>query len=600
MPFDGMVLAAVKKELAATLIGLRIDKIYQPAGEEIHFILSKPGGKYRLLLSADSGSARVHITGKAGENPQSPPVFCMVLRKHLEGGRISGFSQPGYDRVLVISVDARDELGRPANRQIICEIMGKHSNIILLDPESNIILDGIKRYSHSLSRHREVLPGRHYISPPAPGKTTPLTLNEDGFFSLMLGGSLGGRLSDLVQRHFDGLSPLTAREVVWRAGLDPDTALELCGEVELTSVFLILRDLYFRAEKGDFSPALACGGQTPQEFAAFDLSHLQSCRMVSGTMNEVVDEYYSHRERAGQLDRLRRSILGVVRKESGRLAKKLKSQKDDLESAAGAEHFKLCGELVTASIHRLQRGDTEVFLDNYYLEGCPPVKINLDPGLSPSENAQEFFRRYAKAKKVLEHASKHAGDTKNSLDYLAGVENSAELAGSLDDLMQIRAELTDQGLIKTNVRGPARRKAPDPPRPATFRSSDGFALYVGRNNRQNDYLTMKIARPEDIWLHAREMPGSHVVIRTGGAKVPPSTLEEAAKLAALFSKGRHSGKVPVDYTLRSFVHKPKGSRPGFVIYTGQKTIMAEPDGSLPERLSSGQTPTPPGAAPSKR
>ncbi|MFZ5634388.1 MAG: Rqc2 family fibronectin-binding protein [Bacillota bacterium] len=585
MPFDGMVLAAVRKELAEILTGCRIDKIYQPAREEVHLILNRPGKRYRLLLSADPGMARVHLTNRAGENPPSPPVFCMVLRKHLEGGRITGFSQPGYDRVLTISVDTRDDLGGSSSKQVICEIMGRHSNIILYDPDSGTILDGIKRYSHAVSRHREVLPGRPYVPAPAQEKINPLSLSEEEFFGLMLQNNLNSRVSDLVQRLFDGLSPLLAREIVWRAGLEPGTALDTCGEFDLTSVYLVLKDIYSRAEKGQFEPTLVYDGGVPRDFSAFALTHFKDSRQAAGSMNEIADSYFTHRALAGRVDSLRQSILSHIKKETARLSKKLSAQTADLESAAGAEDLKLYGELVKANIHRLKKGDTAVYLENFFAEGCPPVKIDLDPRLTPAENAQHFFRQYAKAKKILENAALHAQNTGEELDYLAGVESSAEMASTLEELEQIRSELTDQGYLKPAGPRPVKQKEPQPPRPAAYVSSDGMTVFVGKNNRQNDYLTMKMARQEDIWLHTRQTPGAHVVIRTGGREVPPSTLEEAAKLAALFSRARHSSKVPVDYTLRKFVSKPRGAKPGFVIYTGQKTIFIDPDRSLPERLA---------------
>ncbi len=587
MPFDGMVLAAVKNELSASLTGLRIEKIYQPAKEEVHLILGRPGEKHRLLLSADPGLARVHLTSRAGENPPSPPVFCMVLRKHLEGGRIAGFSQPGYDRTLAITVDTRDELGMPSSKQIICEIMGRHSNIILYDPESGTVLDGIRRYSHAVSRHREVFPGRPYVPAPAQKKTNPLSLDEEGFFRLMLQNCLDSRVSDVIQRHFDGLSPLMAREITWRAGLEPDTVLDALGEFELTSIYLALKDLYTRAGKGEFRPTLICRDGVPADFAAFEINHLAGSRPAAGGMNGALKTYFSHRVLAGKMEGLRQSILSLVRKETGRLEKKLSAQAADLDSAAGAERFKLYGELVTAHIHRLKKGDAGVRLENFFAEGSPEVEIILDPRLTPAENAQEFFRQYNKAKKVLENAAMHAGATRRDLEYLAGVENSAELASTLEELEQIRAELADQGYLRPSGHRPAGRKEEKdhPPRPSAFVSSDGFAILAGKNNRQNDHLTMKMAHPDDIWLHAREIPGSHVVIRTGGKKVPPSTLEEAASLAALFSRARHSGKVPVDYTLRKNVSKPRGARPGFVIYTDFKTVIVDPDPSLPERLA---------------
>lgn len=588
MPFDGMVMAAITKELADTLTGCRIDRIHQPAREEVHLVLSRPGAKYRLLLSADPGTARVHLTGSGAENPPSPPVFCMVLRKHLEGGRIYGFSQPGYDRVLTIAVDTRDELGRPSLKHIVCEIMGKHSNIILVDPGTGIILDGIKRYSHAVSRHREVLPGRNYISPPASDKTNPLSLGEEEFFKIMLENDLNSRVRDIIQKRFDGLSPLLAREIIFRTGLDRDIVLDRCGAYDLTSVYTALKNIYERAENGDFQPTVAFEARSVRDFGAFDLTCLEGCQRQTRGMNEVADLFYRHRALDEKNGRIRQSIISLVNKETSRLEKKLTLQSAELEAASDAEALRLAGELVTASIHRLKKGDTEVFLENFYKEGCPPEKIDLDPRFTPAENAQNFFKKYARAKKTIKAASHNIEKTKEEIDYLGGVENSAGLATTTEELDQIKEELVEQGYMKAGGASPAvksAKKGKAAPRPAVFTSSQGFTIMAGKNNRQNDYLTMRLALPGDIWLHAREIPGSHVIIKTDGKEVPPATLEEAASLAALFSRAGQSGKVPVDYTLKKHVSKPRGAKPGYVIYTDQKTIMAEPDRLLAENLA---------------
>jgi predicted ribosome quality control (RQC) complex YloA/Tae2 family protein len=585
MPFDGMVMAAVTRELTGTLTGCRIEKIFQPAREEVHLVLGRPGEKHRLLMSADPGTARIHLTGSAAPNPPSPPVFCMVLRKHLEGGRISGFTQTGYDRVLDIAVDTRDDLGRPSFKRLICEIMGKHSNILLVDPAAGIILDGIKRYSHALSRHREVLPGRPYVPPPASGKISPLSLEEEGFFKIMMEQDLNAKVRDIIQQRFDGLSPLLAREIVYRAGLGQDILLDRCGQYDLLAVFSALHAIYESARNGEFRPTVAFLGRTVQDFGAFDLTHLERCVRRTGGMNQVADIFYGLKSRDQETGRIRQSVISQVRKETARLERKLSLQKADLEMASEAEHLRLAGELVTANIHRLQKGDTEVYLDNFYQEGCPPQKVDLDPRYTPAENAQIYFKRYSKAKKTCEAAALNLEKSREELDYLYGVESAAQLASDPGDMKQIRDELVGQGYLKPAGPKPSLKKEREAPLPAAFVSSQGFTILAGRNNRQNDYLTMKLARPEDMWLHAREIPGSHVIIKTGGQSVPDRTLEEAASLAALFSRARQSAKVPVDCTLRKYVSKPKGAKPGYVIYTDQQTIMAVPDEALPESLS---------------
>lgn len=585
MPFDGIVMSAITKELSAKLTGLRIEKIYQPAKDEIHLLLSKSGTKYRLMISTDPSMGRIHLTSNVPENPPSPPVFCMVLRKHLEGSRIASFSQAGYDRVLTISVETRDELGRPSLKQLICEIMGRHSNIILYDPDSGLILDGIKRYSHALSRHREVLPGRLYIPAPTQKKVNPLSLSDEEFFKLLMQNDLDSLVVKIIQQHFEGLSPLMAREIIFRAGLESTTTLNTCGEIDLVSLYTNMKDLYAQAEKGEFIPTIVFDGKKPIDFAAFNLTHFFNFSQKSASMNEIADSYFNYKTFSEKVDRSRQSLLNILKKEKTKLEKKLSAQTADLEVASNGESLKLSGELIIANIHRLSKGDHEVDLENFYEEGFPSVRIILNPQLTPAENAQSFFLQYTKSKKSLASTSIYAKVTRNEIDYLAGVENFVDLSSTPEELDQIRLELIDQGYLKPPGQRTVKRKEQALPQPATFTSSNGFTILVGKNNRQNDYLTTKIARKEDIWLHTKNIPGAHVIIKTEDREVPSVTLEEAASLAALFSKAGHSHKVPVDYTLRKFVNKPKGSKPGFVIYNNQKTLISDPDENLPDRLT---------------
>jgi predicted ribosome quality control (RQC) complex YloA/Tae2 family protein len=587
MPFDGFVLAAVKKELSNTIIGFKIDKIHQPFKEEIHLILSKAGSKTRLLLSADSGMSRIHLTGQSPENPSSPPVFCMVMRKHLEGGRIKEICQLGYDRTLILKIDTRDELGRSSEKHIVCEIMGKHSNIILLDPSSGIILDGIKRYSHALSRYREVLPGQPYIPAPSQEKSNPLDLTEDDFINLIMNNNLNSKIWEIIQRKFEGLSPLLAKEIAWRSGLDIDTPLNLLGHYDLISVYRTLRDIFLLAEAGDFKPTIIYDNKIPKDFASFPIYHLQSFQQSGNEMNQVLENYYSQRLNILKKESLKHSIISLVKKEINRLNRKLAAQLDDLNSASNAKKYRHYGEIIKANIHKLKKGDSSVLLDDFFTEGCPKVKIRLDPQLTPVENAQKLFQKYNKAKKVLENATAQAEATRSELDYLSGVENSAEMADTLEELNQIKIEMIEQGYIKPAGSKRSNIKQQEKPVPPVFISSDNFTILAGKNNRQNDYLTMKLAQPNDIWLHARGIPGSHVLIRTENKEVPASTIEQAASLAAYFSQARISTKVPVDYTLRKYVNKPKGAKPGFVIYKNFKTVIANPDPSIVEKLRQG-------------
>ncbi|OAT85017.1 Rqc2 family fibronectin-binding protein [Desulfotomaculum copahuensis] len=585
MPFDGLVLAAVRRELEAALTGGRIDRIYQPDPYELAMIVHRPGGRLRLTLSAHPYHARVHLTARSRENPCAPPLFCMVLRKHLEGARIRQINQPGLDRVLTIRVEGRDELGELASRHLICEIMGRHSNIILVDPGSGLIIDAIKRYTHAVSRHREVLPGRPYVPPPEQHKQNPLTADEDAFRQIILEQPLETRLEDILQRRLDGISPPVAKEIVYRAGLPAGTILDRCGEHELRVLWQALEQIAVPAGRGVFQPALITDRKgDPVDFAAVDLTHYENMDHQSGTMNELVDAFFARRQEMDRREAQRQSLLSVVRRETGRLAKKLALQEESLSRAARAEDYRLYGELITANIYRLEKGDREAALENFYDSRARTVNILLDPRLTPAENAQAYFKKYNKARHTREAARDRAQDTKAELDYLQGVETAVLQAASAPELEEIRRELVDQDYIKPSPAARQQKKEREKPAPLAFTSSDGLTVLVGCNNRQNDYLTLRLAGGNDIWMHTKDIPGSHVIIRTEGKTVPERTLFEAASLAAYFSRARQSQNVPVDYTERKNVSKPKSARPGYVIYTGQRTITVDPDEELPGKL----------------
>jgi predicted ribosome quality control (RQC) complex YloA/Tae2 family protein len=588
MPFDGLVLASVRSELEDKLIGGRIERIHQPGKTELVILIHKPGAKQKLLLSADAQNARIHLTKTARENPSAAPLFCMVLRKHLEGGRITGFSQAGLERVLVMKIESRDELGCLAEKHLICEIMGKHSNIILLDPSANTVIDGIKRYSHAVSRFREILPGSPYLFPPSQGKLGPLLLEEEQFRQACLELPLDTTLPKVLQKRFEGLSTVTCREIIYRAGLEPDTPLDHCGDYELRAVWDAFHKVISLASQGQFEPCLVTGKKgEPLDYAALELDHLGQ-NMKHGEMDTLLDCFFTARENLERLAKEKNSVTSLLNKEIAKLEKKHNIYSESYDNIAGAEKFRLYGELLTANLYRLVQGSTETALENYYEEDSPPVTITLDPQRTPVDNAQAYFKKYNKAKKTRVALEPLLLQTRVDLDYLEGVKTAVDYATDMCELFEIRQELTEQGYLKPPAPGrkpTKQKKERHIPKPLSFISADSFQLFVGKNNRQNDHLTIKMAREEDIWLHAKDIPGAHVIIRTDGKEVSPATLLEAAGLAALFSRARKSKNVPVDYTLKKHVHKPKGARPGMVIYAHQKTIMAPPDEDLPERLS---------------
>jgi predicted ribosome quality control (RQC) complex YloA/Tae2 family protein len=575
-------MAAVRQELSAALDSGRIEKIYQPKKEELLIHVRQPGKRYRLLLSAHAANARIHLTGTFKENPASPPLFCMVLRKHLEGGRIRSFNQPGLERVLLIKIEARDELGQPAEKHLICEIMGKHSNIILVDPATNTIIDGIRRYSHAVSRYREVLPGQPYLPPPAQGKLNPLTASEEDFRRAVLSSPLEDKLVNIIQRCFDGFSTVTSRKIIRRASLPENIVLDHCGEYELVRIWQTIRSVAETTAKGIFQPCLLLDRHgIPSDFTAFSCPSEAS----GNKMNDLLDYFFSTRECRENFNQEKHSLLNLLNREIKHLAQKLADYDQDLAETAGAERFQLFGELLTANLYRLNGNLPEATLENYHGPAGATVTIPLDGRLTPAENAQAYFKRHLKAKNArnaLAGLTERAGA---ELSYLEGVKTSLELADNRPDLAEIKQELAEQGYIATGLK---KKKEEPVSQPLHFNSSDRFTILIGKNNRQNDRLTKKTAQEEDIWLHTKDIPGAHVIIRTEGLKVPASTIREAASLAAYFSRARQSQNVPVDYTLKKFVHKPAGARPGMVVYENQKTIFVTPDESLVKSLGAGQ------------
>lgn len=585
MPFDGLVLTAIKRELENNITDSRIDRIYQPAPLELNIILRQPGRRLRLLISAHAHEARVHLTECAKENPASPSLFCMVLRKHLEGGRVVSLSQEGLERILILQIEARNEINQLIRKNLICEIMGKHSNIILVDAATQTIIDSAKRYSYNINRYREVLPGHPYIQPPKQDKLTLGTLNEAIFRKEIMQQPLEAKLEYILQHRLEGLSTLMCREIIYSAGLPIDLTLNACGEYEISILAQKLQQISHCVRQGNFQPALMLKETgEPVEFAAFPLTHLKNLTGQKATMNAVVAQFFVFREEINRFNQEKRCLASLVQKEMTRQAKKNSVLEENLTKADEAENFKLYGKLLLANVHCLKKGLKEVSLANFH-DSSSFVSIPLDPSLSPVENAKVFFKKYNKAKKARLVTQSLLEKARQELFYLMGVETALQQTNSLKNLLEIRQELATTGhyLAKTTTSKKSKPEQKISP-PLKFISSDNLTILVGKNNRQNDYLTMRLAKEKDVWLHTKEIPGSHVVIKTNGQPVPRATLQEAATLAAFYSRARQSHNVPVDYTNRKNIKKPPGANPGFVIYTDYHTIIVNPDENLIKKL----------------
>ncbi|GAW93943.1 Rqc2 family fibronectin-binding protein [Calderihabitans maritimus] len=590
MAYDGVVLAAVRQELNTTILQGRIERIYQPQKELVLFHIHQKGQTHKLLFSVQAASARVHLTRQNWENPPAPPSFCMLLRKHLEGGRVVKIEQPGLERILRLFIQNYNEMGELTEKVLIAEIMGKHSNLILLDPKTNNIIDGIKRYTFAVNRYREVFPGKPYLPPPPQEKLFPLEVAEETFREKLLYSPLSQKLNRILLQNFEGFSPQTCTEIVFRAGLEADTVLDQCGEYEITRLWQAFKEVVENIREGRFCPTLIKLDETYQAFSVLDLTQYpETSHLHPSTISSALDLFYTAKQLQERIKQQRSSLIQLVEREINRLSKKLSHQMQILSEAEKAEKYRMAGDLVTANIYRLRKGDKILRAENFYHPEAEEVIIELNPELTPAQNAQFYYKKYNKLKRSSQRAREEIEPLRNEIYYLESVLHSLENADDEEHLEEIRGELVATGYLKKQPSPKKEKeKTPAPNAPLSFLSSDGLEILVGKNNRQNDFLTFKLAGGNDMWLHVKDYPGSHVIIKTPFTQnIPSRTLEEAAQLAAFYSKARHAPKVAVDYTQRKNVRKPKGAKPGMVLYEAYKTILVTPAKAVSEKTKNG-------------
>ncbi|MEO3947546.1 NFACT RNA binding domain-containing protein [Gorillibacterium sp. CAU 1737] len=603
MALDGLVVRAIVHELQK-LVGGRISKIHQPTPHDIILQLRSASGNARLLLSANLTYPRVHLTDKSMPNPTEPPMFCMLLRKHCEGGVIEAIEQTGAERVLSIRIRQRDELGDISSKVLLVEIMGRHSNIILLDPRTNTIVDGIHHVTPALSSYRVVMPGFAYTPPPEQEKRTPWETTQEVFqqeAEALLAGTDAATMEKALVARFSGVSPLVAREIVYRASQlganDPRignvAALEGAADShqarspipELGQLWQAFSQIMEDMRQHQYRPGIVRAEKSGKlAFSVIRLTHIAGETEEFSSVSACLDRFYSEKAERDTVKQRTSDLQRLLANEKSKNEKKLEKLADTLEEAKDADRFRILGELVTGSLHLIKKGDKLVEAINYYEEEQPTLLIPLDPLLSPSENAQRFFKKYNKAKNSMLAVEEQLTLTHEEIAYLDNL--LAQLAvASLPDVEEIREELVEQGYLRNRGKQ-AKKKKKDRPALSCYTSSEGLPIYVGKNNLQNEYLTNRLAKPGDTWLHTKDIPGSHVVIRSDS--YGEDTLLEAAQLAAYFSQARGSSSVPVDYTLIRYVRKPNGAKPGFVIYDKQKTLYATTDESLVNSLKSVQ------------
>ncbi|WP_395108060.1 fibronectin-binding protein EfbA [Enterococcus hirae] len=557
MSFDGVFTHAMINELRETLLSGRISKIHQPYENEVVLVIRSRGKNQRLLLSAHPSYARIQITQIDYQNPDTPPNFLMMLRKHLDGAILESIEQIENDRVIHFHFTKRDELGDLQNIILIVELMGRHSTIILVNKESGKILDAIKHIGSSQNTYRSLLPGVDYIAPPEQNQLNPFSQEKEKVFH---------RLSQMdltpkgIQQQFQGIGFDTAQELVARLTERPNEKMLVWQEFFTAIDTQLSPSLYEVAEKEYF---------TPINYRFFD-SNTQQKKMYP-TLSALLDAFYQEKAEKDRAKQQGGELIRKIENELKRNRNKLKKREQTLKDSENAEDYRRDGELLTTFMAQVPRGANEVTLPNYYEEDRP-ITIKLDPALTPNQNAQKYFHRYQKLKNAVKLIGKQIEEAKNEIDYLESVLSQLEIAGPMD-IEVIKEELTAEGYLKKKSSKKQKRKKPS--QPDQYLSTDGTLILVGKNNLQNDQLSLKTAKKTDYWLHAKNIPGSHVIIKSD--QPSDETITEAAELAAYFSKYRHSAQVPVDLVQVKHLRKPNGAKPGYVIYENQKTIIVTPE-----------------------
>ena len=571
MTIDGLTLHFAVKEIDEMTAGCKVDKVHQPKADTIVLSLRAPKKNIKLLVSTGAYDSRMYMTDGKLDNPAKPPMFCMFLRKHITGSRITGVVQDGLERTVNISLEAKDELGLPRRLTLICELMGKYSNVILTD-ENSIIMDSLRHVTTSLSRVRQVLPSLEYVSPQS-SKLNLLGISE-ATLEEMLGKRGERKIQPYLSQFLQGVSKQTAQEILCRympAGYEESTR-----EPEKLAKTI----LGFVDELENPCPTVY-SNETPFFYSVIDYTSIEAkSRQTFAGTNEMLDSFYSRQQELRLIAKKRSALEKQVSKRLGKLTQILKKQNDSLQKAQKAEKFRMYGDIITANIYRIQKGMKQLEAQDF--ETGKNVTIPLDPRLSPSANAQLNYKKYNKKKAGIPITAKRISANKKEIDFLESVQVGLQNSTNIQELAEAEYELSKAGVIShTAAKSKATKEASAPYK---FISSDGITIFAGKNNRQNDELTIKTAEPEDIWLHTKDIPGSHVLIKHPLENLPDRTLLEAAAIAASLSKARNSLKVPVDYAPRKNIRKPNSAKPGMVVYEEYYTVIVDPDRQLFEKL----------------
>ncbi|MBQ7796182.1 MAG: NFACT family protein [Lachnospiraceae bacterium] len=578
MAFDGIVIANLVHDLNQKIVSGRISKIAQPEKDELLFTIKGNRETLRLLISANASLPLIYFTENNKPSPLTAPNFCMLLRKHIANGRIISVTQPEMERIIRIEVEHLDEMGDLRRKYLVIELMGKHSNIIFCD-ENDMILDSIKHISAQVSSVREVLPGRTWFIPHSGEKKNPLTIGEDEFKELIK--ATPHPLSKALYMDLTGLSPVVAAEICHLASLDGDISAKEFTDAELTHLYHALGWVMDDVRTGEFKPNIVYKGEKPVEFASIPLTMMDGgdYRKVDYTsISELLERYYAEKSTVSRIHQKSTDLRKIISNALERSYRKLDLQQKQLKDTEKREKFRIYGELLNTYGYGLSGGEKSLKCLNYY--DNEEITIPLDPTMTAQENAKKYFEKYNKQKRTFEAVTEQLAQTKAEVDHLESISTSMDIARLEEDLVQIKEELMEYGYIKRHYNGGKKPKITS--KPYHYLSSDGFHMYVGKNNYQNEELTFKVANGNDWWFHAKGVPGSHVIVKTEGKELPDRVYEEAGALAAFYSKGRSNPKVEIDYLQRKLLKKVPGAAPGFVVYHENYSLMASPNADFQE------------------
>ena len=594
MAYSGFLLNALLEELKEKLIGGRINKIYQPSNRELTFTVRNNGANHLLYISANSDYAQVNILDSKFENPVKPPNFCMLLRKLLQNGFITEVEQLEFERILVIHIDSSDELGYITTKKLIIEIMGKHSNIILIN-NNDVIFDSIKRVSPFMSSIRQIMPNQAFNLIKY-DKINILNMTKENLFN-GLNEFENMKTSNFIFTYFQGFGPMLAKEMCFRSGISfRKKNINLTDELK-TNLFENLSKFKTIAKEKKFEPYLIQNSTTGEtiDFSPIFLESFSNENFIqvkTDNFSALVDKYYNSKLVNNSIKQKANTLISLLNKKIKLLEHKISNLNDDLVYADNAEEFKIKGELITANIYKLKKGMDNITLENYY-DSNSPINIDLVINMSPSRNAQKYFKKYNKLKTAQTEVKRQLTNSVEELNYFENVLNSIEIAEDNATIDEIKLELIESGYIKNKQKNKHKKNKNSNKKNKNkindnfkkYISSDGFAIFAGKNNKQNDYLTLKYASKDDLWFHTKDIAGTHVIIKRNSNEVPEQTLLEAAMIAAYNSKGKMSSNVPVDYTFVKNVSKPSGAKPGMVIYVKNKTLYVTPIIKTIEKLT---------------